>query len=504
MDESNVTETEDIEDIIIKEIPIIHSKRLENNLFLFQYPLKHKTCTNEHRIKKCFYKPENEQVKLELGIDVDSPNFDTRRAEIIAQEVDKEPEKNNTKYFENEIVDKVLLHSNKTVRDANKYAVALYNGKEIHLTALTGVFQFRPSFPYMEKSLKRKKDVDNDESDEEQPGPSSAQQVTVKFKSHDERWKKSEKSYKVLQDRSAEEPWTECRWHDEDSTFSSVEKLKLIADNTEDVSTATSLGDSEYLRLLIPEDQEQAPLEPVLPSHLLSLNALRALPLQERCRVLLKDAQIIKFQQLLMLLTGGEKLTADALLKVLPTVAVLVRGNWVVKSDVLYPANTFSATSGVPAELMCRARDYVLYLFTKHQYVERKKVSSILKIPSEEIKEIFTGISKLRRHNKEWELHLPADQDFINKHGDLVQKQNLMWEHRFHQLSQFLKDNMSQRRKSRSESKSVSDDGKARNSLSFSSDNDSGTEKGKSSTNSLKKNSNKNIKINNQMSGSNS
>lgn len=61
-----------------------------------------------------------------------------------------------------------------------------------------------------------------------------------------------------------------------------------------------------------------------------------------------------------MLLTGGEKLTADALLKVLPTVAVLVRGNWVVKSDVLYPANTFSATSGVPAELMCRARDYVV------------------------------------------------------------------------------------------------------------------------------------------------
>lgn len=80
----------------------------------------------------------------------------------------------------------------------------------------------------MEKSLKRKKDVDNDESDEEQPGPSSAQQVTVKFKSHDERWKKSEKSYKVLQDRSAEEPWTECRWHDEDSTFSSVRILEPL------------------------------------------------------------------------------------------------------------------------------------------------------------------------------------------------------------------------------------------------------------------------------------
>lgn len=112
--------------------------------------------------------------------------------------------------------------------------------------------------------------------------------------------------------------------------------------------------------------------------------------------------------------------------------------------------------------------------------MERKKISSILKIPSEEIKEIFTGISKLRRHNKEWELHLPTDSDFIVKHCELVHKQNLFWEHRFHQLSEFLKDNKSQRRKSRSESKSTSEDGKNKSSLNFSSDNDSGTEKNKS------------------------
>lgn len=122
---------------------------------------------------------------------------------------------------------------------------------------------------------------------------------------------------------------------------------------------------------------------------------------------------------------------------------------------------------------------FQLYCFTKNQYVERKKISSILKIPSEEIKAIFTGISKLRRHNKEWELHLPTDFDFINKHSELVHKQNLFWEHRFLQLSEFLKDNRTQRRKSRSESKSLSEDGKSKN-VNFSSDNDSGTEKNKS------------------------
>ncbi|CAG9812467.1 unnamed protein product, partial [Phaedon cochleariae] len=479
----------DEDDPVVREIPIIHSKKLEKSLHLFQFPLKRKKCKNEQNIKKCFFKPQNQEVKLEMGINMDSPNFDSGRAKNIALDVDGEEDSSkNQRYFTNQIVDKVFLQSSVAVKDPNKYAAAVFNGKEIHLTSLNGVFQFRPTFPYMEKSLKKKKDTETaNESDEEQAGPSSAQQVTAKFKSNDERWKKKqEESYKFLKEKSADEPWTECKWYESHSTLSSVERLKLISDSTNEVGQAENLPNLEYIRLLVPEDQEQVPLEPTLPSNVLSLRALKALPILEQCRLLLKDAQIIQFQQLLMLLTGGggEKFTADSLLKVLPNVAVLVRGNWVVKSEVLYPKNSFSATSGVPAELMCRARDYVLYLFTKNQYVERKKASSILKIPSDEIKEIFTGVSKLRRHNKEWELKSPTDQDFVNKHGDLAQKQSLMWEHRFHQLSEFLKDTSKSRRKSRSESKSVSEEGggRGRNGPSFSSDNDSGTEKNSNSS----------------------
>lgn len=71
-------------------------------------------------------------------------------------------------------------------------------------------------------------------------------------------------------------------------------------------------------------------------------------------------AKIIQFQQLAMLLTGSDGTTVENLLKTIPKVAVLVQGNWIVKSDILYPQGTFSATSGVPADLMCRARDYVV------------------------------------------------------------------------------------------------------------------------------------------------
>lgn len=150
-----------------------------------------------------------------------------------------------------------------------------------------------------------------------------------------------------------------------------------------------------------------------------------------------------------MLLAGCEGVTSELILKALPQLAVLVRGNWAVKSEVLFPKDTLSAVSGVPAEVMCRARDYVvslhtfhftmvftfkncyrqLLLFTRNQYVERRKVSSVIKIPTEEIKEIFTGISKLR-YSKGWELALPTDSDFINKYTDIVQRQNALWDQR--------------------------------------------------------------------------
>lgn len=75
----------------------------------------------------------------------------------------------------------------------------------------------------MEKCLKRKKQMEtNAESDEEEAGPSTAKQVTVKFKS-DDKWKeRNEKSYKALKAKSEEEPWTECTWHTQEMTESGV------------------------------------------------------------------------------------------------------------------------------------------------------------------------------------------------------------------------------------------------------------------------------------------
>lgn len=68
-----------------------------------------------------------------------SSNFDADRAEMIAKEVNSAASaKKEDKVFEDGIVNKVMFNSTKALPDADQYAVAIYNGKEFHLTPLKG------------------------------------------------------------------------------------------------------------------------------------------------------------------------------------------------------------------------------------------------------------------------------------------------------------------------------------------------------------------------------
>lgn len=73
---------------------------------------------------------------------------------------------------------------------------------------------------------------------------------------------------------------------------------------------------------------------------------------------ILVPAKVIKFGQLLQLLPRDTD--AMAVLRSLQQVAMLVQGCWVVKSEILYPKDTFSSHSGVSSEILCRARNYVV------------------------------------------------------------------------------------------------------------------------------------------------
>jgi len=57
-----------------------------------------------------------------------------------------------------------------------------------------------------------------------------------------------------------------------------------------------------------------------------------------------------------------QEVDSSSVLKALQQVAVLVQGCWAVKSEILYPKDSYSAYSSSPAELISRARDYLVCL----------------------------------------------------------------------------------------------------------------------------------------------
>lgn len=262
------------------QIPIFNSRRLQKQLYLLQYPLVPKKCTNDLKIRKGLFKPNNQELQLEMEIDIESPNFDLDRAQLIAEEVDGAPEARKIESkvrFENNLVDKVCLQARKAAKNPSLYAAFTYTGKEVHLTTLQNIFQLRPSFEHLDERKKRK-DVDhNDLSDDDDAGSSTAEAVRVKFQQKDDRWKKA----KTQADNQEYEPWTTCKFYPEDSSLSKIEKMKLLAEETAPTGQAMNMSNSEYVSLLVPKDKGQtATIEPSNPH--MSLHTIRLLPILEQ------------------------------------------------------------------------------------------------------------------------------------------------------------------------------------------------------------------------------
>lgn len=59
--------------------------------------------------------------------------------------------------------------------------------------------------------------------------------------------------------------------------------------------------------------------------------------------------------------------------------------------------------------------DYLQLLsFTEQEYVDRRAISSVVKLPAEEITEIFTNIAK-HQPKKGWRLIVSDSKDFVER-----------------------------------------------------------------------------------------
>ncbi|XP_072204854.1 DNA-directed RNA polymerase III subunit RPC5 isoform X1 [Excalfactoria chinensis] len=418
------------DDPIIQEIDVFLARSLLEKLYLFQYPIRPASMTYDdvtHLSAKI--KPKQQKVELEMAIDTLNPNYCRSKGEQIALNVDGTCT-DETSTYSSKLMDKQTFCSSQAASNVSRYAAAVYRKGELHLTPLHGILQLRPSFTYLDKAdaKHREREAANEGGDSSQDeAEDDIKQITVRFSRPETEQARQRRvqSYEFLQKRQAEEHWVHLHYYGLKDSRSEHERQYLfsqghgLAENTELIKSP-----SEYLMMLMPPSVEEENNKPVAPSNVLSMAQLRTLPLADQIKILMKNVKVMPFANLMSLLGSGTDSTA--VLRCIQQVAMLVQGNWVVKSDVLYPKDSSSPHSGVPAEVLCRGRDFVMWKFTQDRWVVRKEVAAVTKLCPEDVKDFLEHMS-VARINKGWEFMLPYDEDFVKKHPDIVQRQRMLW-----------------------------------------------------------------------------
>ncbi|RVE51610.1 hypothetical protein evm_003742 [Chilo suppressalis] len=440
------------EDPVVQEIPVYLSKALAENLYVYQYPVRPANRDwKDLVVTNAAIKPKNQLVRLEVGLATDSDKYCPSKGEQIAINTDGQQEwhtktKDKSKYFRSGMMDKIVYESCSPCTETGHYAVAILQDKELHCTPIQGIVQMRPSYSYYDKQDKRKSDknkADNSDDEEKEKEP-EAEQVTVKFarQETDVAKKAREKSFETVSQRINDEPWYDAMW--KDAEHAELERLKLFSMNTSDGSALTLRG-REYVRVLVPPPpDDEADVAPAkLPTP------------QEQLKEILINAKLMKFNDLRAMVRteDGSQLSEASLLSALSVCACCVRGLWTARSSCLY-----TRAAPAPPRLLCAARDHVLYLFTQHPYIDRRKVAAAVRLPPAEVLEIISSVAKFNPRTG-WELIIPPDVAFEAKYPDVVQRQNLYWEARQRQFNEMLiGENVPKRQRKKSQRESVSSD----------------------------------------------
>lgn len=333
--------------------------------------------------------------------------------------------------YDSGTMDHQTFVSSKSMENPKRYIVGYMTnyhdkGKEMHLSLVNGIIQMRPSFSHFDKSESRRiaEQKAEQESDVEEEEP---KHITVKFaRTETDRTRKArEKSFNYLLKRSEDEPWCEAEWCAQDTIQAQLERQKLFSTSDESTGHALSLPHNEYVEILIPAERDFSNADVPTTSNICSMSKLKTFPLPDQIRYILKDARVVPFDRLAEII-GKSIYNDEKILRALPTVGLMIHGNWVVQSEAIYPPKTVSSTNGVSAELMCRARDYILYQFYRNEFIDRKKISTVTQVPSDEVKELMLTIAKWDSKNG-WQLLRPPCPRFEQKYPELKQRQDIFW-----------------------------------------------------------------------------
>lgn len=186
------------------------NKDVDGSIYLFQHVSK------STPLKAAKYRAKKENKLFEIDV----PESDNKRKDVFGERNEKQ------------------VYQSTLIKPSLGYAVGLIRpgANELHLVPVEAIAQFRPSFQYLNKnSDQTKKVVDEDissQSESEMPDE-TVKAVTMRFAGpNEEKFKKArEQSYVHLQQRQAQEEWSDMKFYTLNSDESFQARSSLICRN---------------------------------------------------------------------------------------------------------------------------------------------------------------------------------------------------------------------------------------------------------------------------------
>lgn len=222
-------------------------------------------------------------------------------------------------------------------------------------------------------------------------------------------------------------------------------KMEVDADQDDDKDVKDVKPDIKPIPNIIPKT-EKIDLDDIYSSGGQSSKKPNIVVKQMVKECLLK-AKLVNFEEVYRYIDGkidpnkSIQINNKDILDALTEYAVLVQGNWAVKSDILYGESVerlYTDVTGIAIGIFVAARDYLLWLFNQNRLISRLEYSRQVRMPDHDILVLFNQLALFRHDLKRWELKLPTDERFITRFPEVVQRQANFWKvRRANKLSMF-------------------------------------------------------------------
>eukprot|EP00638_Chattonella_subsalsa_P018598 CAMPEP_0117864730 /NCGR_PEP_ID=MMETSP0950-20121206/6326_1 /TAXON_ID=44440 /ORGANISM="Chattonella subsalsa, Strain CCMP2191" /LENGTH=501 /DNA_ID=CAMNT_0005715697 /DNA_START=13 /DNA_END=1518 /DNA_ORIENTATION=+ len=327
---------------------------------------------------------------------------------------------------------KRILASNRMAAATN-YCIGAIRDTQLHLTPVNALCQMHPDFRHIDEAVEEVKMIDDEEEEgkkKEKPKKMELQQVAFKKKETEDQKARRQSTYSHMRDELRHDPFVELTVHDADSDNAFDEFDRLFCQTPAPSRRFRQHGSSYLSALNYRGEKEQQTASGFGKPTADAQNSEQqpaAMPLSEKVLQLLRRAGVVSFRAMLDCEAGvqGE----DELVSALMRHAVLVRGNWVLRSSQREHLSN----------LQIMARDCILVMMEKFGAISRPQLQETLSaFTPPQLIEILSEFATLNKKLRRWEMKIPDCYQFIEEFGAVAAEQQRQWTKREREIASLL------------------------------------------------------------------